>query len=131
MLLGIVYSFKRVFDPIIIEEERRNNETSGELLVQAEQFISNQENRNTRLIDQGIEQVQQSIKEAMKARFVSDVLFSNGSLNRPDSSQLNSLEHNLFRAAAFGDDRQTNIYNTFVRPNLLQNHHYTTEIPAN
>jgi hypothetical protein len=41
MLLGIVYSFKRVFDPIIIEEERRKNETSGELLVQTEQLISN------------------------------------------------------------------------------------------
>jgi hypothetical protein len=41
MLLGIVYSFKRVFDPIIIEEERRKNETSGELLFQAEQLISN------------------------------------------------------------------------------------------
>jgi hypothetical protein len=36
MLLGIVYSFKRVFDPIIIEEERRNNEKSGEIMAQAE-----------------------------------------------------------------------------------------------
>jgi len=41
MLLGIVYSFKRVFDPIIIEEERKNNETSGEILAKAEYIISN------------------------------------------------------------------------------------------
>jgi hypothetical protein len=36
MLLGIIYSFKRVFDPIIIEEERRQNEVSGEIFMQAE-----------------------------------------------------------------------------------------------
>ncbi len=131
MLLGIVYSFKRVFDPIIIEEKRRQNEISGEILLKADQLISNQENRNTGLADQGKEQVYLSIKEALKARFVSDVLFSNGSLNRPDSSQLNSLERDLFRAAAFGDERGANLYNTFVPPNLLQNPHYTTEIPSN
>lgn len=46
MLLGIVYSFKRVFDPIIVEEKRRLNEVSGEILMQAEHLISNKENSN-------------------------------------------------------------------------------------
>jgi hypothetical protein len=41
MLLGIVYSFKRVFDPIIIEEKRRDNEISGEILLKADQLTSN------------------------------------------------------------------------------------------
>ena len=55
MLLGIVYSFKRVFDPIIIEEERKQNELSGEILEHAEQLISNKGNRNTGYDDQNTE----------------------------------------------------------------------------
>jgi hypothetical protein len=46
----------------------------------------------------------------MKARLVSDILFTTGSIYKADSSQQNSLEQNLFRAAAFGEEG-TSSYN--------------------
>ena len=55
MLLGIVYSFKRVFDPLIIEEERRKKDVSGEILMKAEQLLSHREQINSVFIDQAAE----------------------------------------------------------------------------
>ena len=45
-----------------------------------------------------------SAKEAFKARFVSDVLYSQGSIYRPDSSQSNNFDDMRFREAAFAQD---------------------------
>ena len=111
MAVGIMYSFKRVFDPIIIEEEREHQVQTDETLKKREKLISNQDMSNTADSDQAMkEHVQSSIKEAMKARLVSDILFTTGSIYKADSSQQNSLEQNLFRAAAFGEEG-TSSYN--------------------
>lgn len=111
MAVGIMYSFKRVFDPIIIEEERKHQVQTDETLKKGEKLISNQDMSNTADSDQAMkEHVQSSIKEAMKARLVSDILFTTGSIYKADSSQQNSLEQSLFRAAAFGEEG-TSSYN--------------------
>ena len=111
MAVGIMYSFKRVFDPIIIEEEREHQVQTDETLKKREKLISNQDMSNTADSDQAMkEHVQSSMKEAMKARLVSDILFTTGSIYKADSSQQNSLEQSLFRAAAFGEEG-TSSYN--------------------
>ena len=111
MAVGIMYSFKRVFDPIIIEEERKHQVQTDETLKKGEKLISNQDMSNTADSDQAMkEHVQSSMKEAMKARLVSDILFTTGSIYKADSSQQNSLEQSLFRAAAFGEEG-TSSYN--------------------
>ncbi len=48
--------------------------------------------------------VSSSAKDALKARLVSDILYSTGSIFKADSSQQNSLENNAFRAAAFAEE---------------------------
>jgi hypothetical protein len=53
-------------------------------------------------------------KDAMKARFVSDNLYSQGSLQRPDSSQLNSFDYNNLKIAAF--DEKPSVYNNTLIP---------------
>ena len=112
MAVGIMYSFKRVFDPIIIEEERKHHIQTDETLKKGEKLIiSSQDMSNSADSNQAMkEHVQSSIKEAMKARLVSDILFTTGSIYKADSSQQNSLEQSLFRAAAFGEEG-TSSYN--------------------
>jgi hypothetical protein len=40
MLIGLVYSFKRVFDPLIMEEKRKKNKVSGDMITQVEQLTN-------------------------------------------------------------------------------------------
>jgi TRAP-type mannitol/chloroaromatic compound transport system permease small subunit len=46
MLLGLVYSFKRVFDPLIMEEKMKKNQVSGEMFTQVELLINKDSSGN-------------------------------------------------------------------------------------
>ncbi len=52
MLIGIKFSFERVYDPVITEEQRKQNGFSGKI---EEQLISTQSFENTHYIDSAMD----------------------------------------------------------------------------
>ncbi len=117
MLIGLIYSFKRVFDPILLYESRKNSNMSGQILQQADYLLKRVSFVEEDDIDdkiQSIDKNETNQKDARKARFVSDNLYSQGSLQRPDSSQLNSIDYNNLKVAAF--DERPSVYNNSLIP---------------
>ncbi len=83
MLIGIKFSFERVYDPLITEEQRKQNGFSRKI---EEQLISTQSFENTHYIDSAMDQkaLFATTKEAFKAKFVQEILYSTDSIKNPD-----------------------------------------------